>query len=90
MKEQGAGLSAAEKRIVAEYLAGKSIGQVNQGGTTQVVCQVTGGPVQDRHNPNLHGNVWDKVPSGYISDLYVLTANSNAGQMSYPQVWPCT
>jgi hypothetical protein len=72
--------------------SGNPVGQVPKGGTIRILCQVTGENVQDPSNPTtLHGNVWDKVPSGYISDLYVLTANSNAGQMSPPsQVWPCT
>jgi hypothetical protein len=70
--------------------SGSPVGSIPQGGTVKILCQVKGGWVQDQSNPNLHGDIWDKVSNGYVSDLYVQTTNSDAGTWSYPQVWPCT
>jgi hypothetical protein len=78
-------------RDVPTTQGGRDVGSVRQGGTVTVQCQdLQGGFVKDPHIPNLQGSVWDRVSGGWMSDLYVLTNGSNAGQSSYPQVWPCT
>ncbi len=62
-----------------------------------VACQVIGSDVTDPVNSALTGDVWDKVSyngvTGYTSDLYVDTPQSQAGNFgafSDPPLWQCT
>lgn len=62
-----------------------------------VLCQVTGSVVTDPVDHTLTGDLWDKLSyngiSGYISDLYVDTPQSQAGNYdswSDPPLWQCT
>lgn len=62
-----------------------------------VYCQVTGEEVINPGGGTLAGDIWDKVTyqgtSGYISDLYVNTPQSVAGNynsFSDPPLWQCT
>jgi hypothetical protein len=70
---------------------------VGQNPTVTVVCQVSGAWVQDNGDPTLHGSIWDQVDwsgrTAYISDLYVSTPQSAAGNYanySYPPLYQCT
>jgi hypothetical protein len=61
-----------------------------------VQCQVTGGTVTDPVDSSLSGDLWDKLTyngvTGYVSDLYVNTPQSVAGNYdswSDPPVWQC-
>lgn len=69
----------------------------NLGPQVIVACQVTGQFVTDPDDPTLAGDVWDKVTyngiAGYISDLYVDTPQSvagNYGSFSDPPLWECS
>lgn len=60
-----------------------------------VLCQTKGTYVQDPKDPTLHGDLWDYATyngqTGYVSDLYVDTAESKAGNyesFSSP-LWQC-
>ncbi len=62
-----------------------------------VLCQAAGSYVQDPTYSYLHGSIWDRVsgygPSAYVSDLYVGTPQSAAGNFSGysdPPLWQCT
>jgi serine/threonine-protein kinase PknK len=62
-----------------------------------VACQVSGQAVTDPVDGALAGDIWDKVSyngtAGYISDLYVDTPQSmagNFGAFSDPPLWQCT
>lgn len=62
-----------------------------------VACQVTGQTATDPGDSTLTGDIWDRVSyqglSGYISDLYVDTPQSEAGNygsFSDPPLWQCT
>lgn len=62
-----------------------------------VACQVAGQAVTDPVDGTLAGHLWDKVSyqgiNGYISDLYVDTPQSaagNFGSFSDPPLWQCT
>jgi hypothetical protein len=68
-----------------------------QNPTVTVVCQLSGGWAQDPVDPNLHGSIWDQVDwngrTAYVSDLYVSTPQSAAGNYanySYPPLYQCT
>jgi hypothetical protein len=61
-----------------------------------VFCQTTGSVVADPVDKTLTGDLWDKVSyqgvTGYISDLYVDTPQSQAGHYdswSDPPLWQC-
>ncbi len=66
------------------------------GPAVTVFCQVTGSAVTDPVDSTLTGDIWDKVSyngiTGYISDLYVNTPQSAAGNyaaFSDPPLWEC-
>jgi hypothetical protein len=68
----------------------------NLGPQVIVACQVTGQAVTDPDDSTLAGDLWDKVSfngvTGYISDLYVNTPQSVAGNFnsfSDPPLWEC-
>lgn len=68
----------------------------NLGPQVIVSCQITGTAVSDPVDGTLKGDIWDKATyngvSGYISDLYVDTSQSVAGNFdsfSYPPLWQC-
>jgi hypothetical protein len=66
------------------------------GPAVTVYCQVTGGNVTDPYDKTLTGDLWDKVTyngiTGYLSDLYVNTPQSQAqnyNSFSDPPLWQC-
>ncbi|MGW9210844.1 fibronectin type III domain-containing protein [Embleya sp. NPDC055664] len=63
----------------------------NYTGSITVHCQTMGQNVT-RTATNVHSAVWDRVDyksiSGYVSDLYVRTPNSDNGKFS-PPLWEC-
>jgi hypothetical protein len=68
----------------------------NLGPQVIVACQVTGEAVTDPVDGTLAGDLWDKISyqgmTGYVSDLYVDTPQSvagNFGAFSYPPLWQC-
>lgn len=65
------------------------------GQTVTVLCQTGGDPVQDPVDAGLHGSIWDLITyaghTGYVSDLYVETPESVAGDYSSysSALWRC-
>ncbi|MEV5750771.1 hypothetical protein AB0L00_23355 [Actinoallomurus sp. NPDC052308] len=75
-----------------------SVGTITAGGqpTVPVICQVTGGSVTDPVDSTVHGRIWDRITwnggTAYLSDLYVHTPRSAAGDygaFSDPPLWHC-
>ncbi|MFC0040169.1 fibronectin type III domain-containing protein [Actinomadura rayongensis] len=61
-------------------------------GPVTVLCQASGSHVVDSNDGNLQSSVWDKIDYNgvkWVSDLYVNTPGSNAGQFS-STLWSCS
>jgi hypothetical protein len=62
-------------------------------GPITVYCQTTGS-AETHDTYGWHSSIWDKITyngtTGWISDLWVSTANHKSGQFSPQDVWQCT
>lgn len=71
----------------------RSVAQIPAGyeGAITVHCQTTGERV-NRDDTSVYSNIWDKVTwqghTGYTTDLYIRTPNSDSGTFS-PELWQC-